>query len=63
MNMTEEQFERYLEAYKDRTYQIEMQAASMDDIASSIRGMYDGTSHSAFYGMSQALYNIAEKDD
>lgn len=60
MGMTEEQFERYMQAYERRTDKMEDIASSLSDIGMSIRTMYDGTSTSAFYGMSQAFFTISD---
>jgi len=62
MNMTEEQFERYITAYENRTEEIAGVASNLGDIASSIRGMYDGTSTSALWGISQSLFCMVDAD-
>jgi ABC-type Fe3+-hydroxamate transport system substrate-binding protein len=60
MNMTEEQFERYMEAYENRTEAMQNIADNLDGVRVSIANSYDGTSTSAFYGISQAMFNISE---
>ena len=61
MNMTEEQFEQYLKVLKDKNEVLQNIAWSIGDLGTAIQGMYDGSTTSAFYGMSQAMFAIEEK--
>lgn len=60
MDMTKEQIDRYLDIQEQKVEAIQSVSYALSDIASSITGSYNGQTPSAFYGMSNALFELLE---
>lgn len=62
MKMNKKQFERYMEAYEKRTESLDSISSSINDLGQSVEGMYNGQGKSAFWGISQAMFAMIERD-
>lgn len=55
-NMTHEQIERWLDIQEQKNEELSAIASNIGYLSESVRGAYDGSGTSCFWGMSQALF-------